>query len=109
MELLANKQKDMEDEKLLKDLENENVKFQSVQALRKEQTKRQFNDILKEQIQMDKMKKTIERQEDQIGQELVHFGPEDTDNRIKTMLENKKNKQKFIESELSKQISGKNQ
>ena len=36
MELLANKQKDMEDEKLLKDLENENVKFQSVQALRKE-------------------------------------------------------------------------
>ena len=109
MELLANKQKDMEDEKLLKDLESENVKFQSVQALRKEQTKRQFNDILKEQIQMDKMKKTIERQEDQIGQELVHFGPEDTDNRIKTMLENKKNKQKFIESELSKQISGKNQ
>ena len=67
MELLANKQKDMEDEKLLKDLESENVKFQSVQALRKEQTKRQFNDILKEQIQMDKMKKTIERQEDQIG------------------------------------------
>ena len=109
MELLANKQKDMEDEKLLKDLESENVKFQSVQALRKEQTKRQFNDILKEQIQMDKMKKTIERQEDQIGQELVHFGPEDTDNRIKTMLENKKNKQKFIESELSKQITGKNQ
>ena len=109
MELLANKQKDMEDEKLLKDLENENVKFQSVQALRKEQTKRQFNDILKEQIQMDKMKKTIERQEDQIGQELVHFGPEDTDNRIKTMLENKKNKQKFIESELTKQITGKNQ
>ena len=36
MELLANKQKDMEDEKLLKDLESENVKFQSVQALRKE-------------------------------------------------------------------------
>ena len=109
MELLANKQKDMEDEKLLKDLESENVKFQSVQALRKEQTKRQFNDILKEQIQMDKMKKTIERQEDQIGQELVHFGPEDTDNRIKTMLENKKNKQKFMETELSKQITNKNQ
>ena len=39
----------------------------------------------------------------------MHFGPEDTDNRIKTMLENKKNKQKFIESELSKQITGKNQ
>ena len=109
MELLANKQKDMEDEKLLKDLESENVKFQSVQALRKEQTKRQFNDILKEQIQMDKMKKTIERQEDQIGQELVHFGPEDTDNRIKTMLENKKNKQKFIETELNRQITNKNQ
>ena len=61
MELLANKQKDMEEEKLLKDLEVENQKFQSVQQLRKEQTKRQFTDILKEQIQMDKMKKTIEK------------------------------------------------
>ena len=61
MELLANKQKDMEEEKLLKDLEVENQKFQSVQQLRKEQTKRQFTDFLKEQIQMDKMKKTIEK------------------------------------------------
>ena len=61
MELLANKQKDMEEEKLLKDLEVENQKFQSVQQLRKEQTKLQFTDILKEQIQMDKMKKTIEK------------------------------------------------
>ena len=92
MELLANKQKDMEEEKLLKDLEVENQKFQSVQQLRKEQTKRQFTDILKEQIQMDKMKKTIEKQEDQIGQELVHFGPEDNDRRVRMMLENKKNK-----------------
>ena len=61
MELLHNKQKDMEDEKLLKDLEQENERFQTAQQLRKEQTKRQFNDILKEQIEMDKMKKTIEK------------------------------------------------
>ena len=58
---------------------------------------------------MDKMKKTIEKQEDQIGQELVHFGPEDNDRRVITMLENKKNKQKFIEAELTNQINNKKQ
>ena len=58
---------------------------------------------------MDKMKKTIEKQEDQIGQELVHFGPEDNDRRVRMMLENKKNKQKFIEAELTNQINNKKQ
>ena len=66
-ELLLNKQKDLEDEKFLRELEVENERFQSAQEMRKENTKKQFTDILREQMIMDKMKKTIEKQEDQIG------------------------------------------
>ena len=65
--LLANKQKDMEDEKLLKDLETENERFQSAQEMRKDAEKRQFSAILREQMAMDRMKRTIEKNEDKIG------------------------------------------
>ena len=108
-ELLANKQKDMEDDKVLRELEAENERFQSAQEMRKENTKRQFTDILKEQMVMDKMKRTIEKQEDQIGQDLVHFGPEDTNARITYQVQSKKDKQKFIEGELKKQMDDKSE
>ena len=81
-QLMYDKQKDTEDDKLLKELETENERFQSAQEMRKEAEKRQFTAILKEQMEMDKMKRIIEKNEDKIGQELVHFGPQDDNERI---------------------------
>ena len=72
--------------------------------MRKDAEKRQFNAILKEQIEMDRMKRIIERKEDQIGQDLVHFGPEETNARIEYTVKSKLEKQKFMKDELDKQI-----
>ena len=77
--------------------------------MRKEAEKRQFTAILKEQIVMDDMKKQIERKEDQMGQELVHFGPEDSKYKINYVKDSVKEKKKMLETELKKQMGEANE
>jgi len=77
--------------------------------MRKEAEKRQFTAILKEQIVMDDMKKQIEKKEDMLGQDLVHFGPEDSKYKINYQKGSENAKKKLLDNELKKQMGEKDE
>ncbi len=76
MDLMRSRQKEVEDEKELKALEEENEKFQRACDVKRKQEKNAFTEILQEQIEMERLRKKIDREEIREPTE-THFGPEE--------------------------------
>ena len=76
MELMRSKQREVEDEKELKALEEENNRFDMAIDLKRKQEKQAIREIMLEQMEMDKMRKVYDRDEITAPCE-THFGPQE--------------------------------
>ena len=88
MDLMRSKQKEVEDEKELKALEDENYRFQMANDMKVRQERQAIREILNEQIQMDELRRKIDKEDIQEKTE-THFGPEE-DNKVAKFQINRK-------------------
>ena len=58
---MRSRQKEVEDEKELKALEDENKKFQEACEVKRRQEKNAFAEILQEQMEMERLRKRVDR------------------------------------------------
>lgn len=97
MDLMRSKQKEVEDEKELKVLEEENDRFEMACDMRRRQEKQAIREILGEQIQMDKMRKQCDREDTQQPTD-THFGPQEDNTVAQSMVNRKREIQNVINS-----------
>lgn len=63
MDLMRSRQREVEDEKELKALEEENNRFQMACEVKRQQEKNAIREILHEQIEMDQIRKKIDKED----------------------------------------------
>ena len=104
MDLMRSRQKEVEDEKELKALEEENSRFQMACDVKRQQEKQAIREILHEQIQMDQMRKRIDKEDIQEPTE-THYGPEEDQKVSKHIVNRKREMQNLMNTELQKQMN----
>ena len=108
MELLRTKQREVEDEKELKALEEENNRFDMAVDIKRRQEKQAIREIMLEQMEMDRMRKVYDRDEITAPCE-THFGPQEDQVVTQALLNRKREMQNHLQSELKHQIDGNQQ
>ena len=99
MELMRSKQREVEDEKELKALEEENNRFDMAIDLKRKQEKQAIREIMLEQMEMDKMRKVYDRDEN-IAPCETHFGPQEDRHVTQVLLNRKREMQNHLYTEL---------
>ena len=103
MDLMRAKQKEVEGEKELKALEDETYRFEMACDVKRRQEKSAIREILHEQMQMDRLRRKIDK-EDIREPTSTHFGPEE-DKIVSTHHVNRKREmQNLVNQDLKRQI-----
>ena len=104
MELMRSKQREVEEEKELKALEEENNRFEMACDLKKQQEKMAIREIMLEQMELDRMRKKFDRDE---TRELAqtHFGPQEDRKVAQQLLNRKREMQNHLNEQLLQQIA----
>ena len=89
MDLMKTKQREVEDEKELKALEEENNRFDIAIDEKRKQEKQAIREIMLEQMEMNKMRKDYDRDEVKAPCE-THFGPQEDRTVAQAMLNRKR-------------------
>ena len=97
MDLMRSKQKEVEDEKELKALEEENDRFEMACDVRRKQEKQAIREILSEQMQMDKMRKKYDQDEIKDKTE-THYGPQEDNQVTQSMVNRRREIQNMLNS-----------
>ena len=77
-QLLAEKQQDLDHEKMVQQHEKNDQKYQKETQRRHREEKEAFGQILQQQMEMNKLKRDIENQEAKANQYESVFGPDQT-------------------------------